>query len=342
VKSTASEKSWKEVEKKIEESQDLIRKSKKLEERLRKVEEERGTVEEKIYNKVKSDYEKELAKIKEKIDPLKEEAELAREQLKAEIKDLDNLIRIGGDSIAEIEFRHRVGEFDEATKERKIAPLKDELERNQSKKNELLGAFEKLDILFDFFRDGNNEPAGDDTGGDTLDAAPTPDTDSFEGILDEDPLGTGARVSSGETLDLDEELETSPLDDIEEDPLADLADPLIDESYSDPETSDRDRSSPPKSGTPTLTIKGPGIDKVVPVLPITMSIGREHDNNIEIKDEEVSRYHARITHENGRYVLRTLEESSNTWVNGERMSEVVLKDKDKIRIGRTELRFNWK
>lgn len=77
--------------------------------------------------------------------------------------------------------------------------------------------------------------------------------------------------------------------------------------------------------------------KKIPLLPMTMTIGREHDNNIELKDEEVARYHARVVYQDNRFVLEDLNSSTGTWVNGVQITETALNNKDKIRFGKTEM-----
>ncbi|MEE9269595.1 MAG: FHA domain-containing protein [Candidatus Krumholzibacteria bacterium] len=91
-------------------------------------------------------------------------------------------------------------------------------------------------------------------------------------------------------------------------------------------------------GFPVLIItKGPGAGRKLPLVPMTMTIGREHDNNIELKDEEVSRYHARISYEGGQYLIKDLDSSSGTWINEEKISEKALEHGDKIRLGGIEM-----
>jgi hypothetical protein len=95
-------------------------------------------------------------------------------------------------------------------------------------------------------------------------------------------------------------------------------------------------------GFPNMVIiTGPSSGKKIPLLPMTMSIGREHDNNIELKDPDVGRYHARILYDRGRFVLEDLESSNGTWLNGERISEAALKNGDRIKIGETELAIDF-
>jgi pSer/pThr/pTyr-binding forkhead associated (FHA) protein len=66
-------------------------------------------------------------------------------------------------------------------------------------------------------------------------------------------------------------------------------------------------------------------------------IGRSADNDIVISDKSVSRYHATISLENGRYVVRDLESQNGTWVSGRRVGSVQLADGDRIRFGDAEL-----
>jgi hypothetical protein len=130
------------------------------------------------------------------------------------------------------------------------------------------------------------------------------------------------------------------------DPLSALADPS-DEQH-DEETGTQSANPPVThaaeeerevcTGFPNLVIvSGPNSGRKVPLLPMTMSIGREHDNNIELKDPEVARYHARILFERGQFVLEDLESSNGTWLNGEPIKQTGLKNGDRVKIGDTEM-----
>lgn len=91
-------------------------------------------------------------------------------------------------------------------------------------------------------------------------------------------------------------------------------------------------------GMPGLVVQtGAHKGRTIPLLPMTMSIGREHDNNIELKDPDVARYHARLVYENGGFSIEDLESSSGTFVNGEKAISAPLKHGDRIRLGSTEL-----
>ena len=90
-------------------------------------------------------------------------------------------------------------------------------------------------------------------------------------------------------------------------------------------------------------VTGAHAGQSIALLPTTLTIGREHDNNVEIKDPDVARYHARILRDRDRYVVEDLNSSTGTWVNGERTQRAVLTHGDVIKVGQTELAldFEW-
>lgn len=102
-------------------------------------------------------------------------------------------------------------------------------------------------------------------------------------------------------------------------------------------------ASAPAALPSLVFVSGPHTGQAIALLPTTLTIGREHDNNVEIKDPEVARYHARILRERDDFVVEDLNSSTGTWVNGERKSRAVLSHGDVIRVGQTELAldFEW-
>lgn len=101
---------------------------------------------------------------------------------------------------------------------------------------------------------------------------------------------------------------------------------------------------PSPASLPSLVfVSGPHTGQAIALLPTTLTIGREHDNNVEIKDPDVARYHARILRERDDFVVEDLNSSTGTWINGERQTRAVLSHGDVIRVGQTELAldFEW-
>lgn len=71
--------------------------------------------------------------------------------------------------------------------------------------------------------------------------------------------------------------------------------------------------------------------------PIT--IGREEDNAVQLNDERVSRFHAKVQEDSGRVILTDLESTNGTRVNGHPIQMHVLKIGDQVSIGRCLLLF---
>jgi hypothetical protein len=68
-----------------------------------------------------------------------------------------------------------------------------------------------------------------------------------------------------------------------------------------------------------------------------MSIGRASDCDLVLADGRVSRYHARLRPRDGVIVLTDLGSTNGTFVNDQRIAEVVLGEGDRIRLGETQL-----
>jgi hypothetical protein len=71
-----------------------------------------------------------------------------------------------------------------------------------------------------------------------------------------------------------------------------------------------------------------------------VSIGRHGDNTIILPDEQVSRHHAEIVMQGGRWVISDLGSANGTYVNGQRIvGPQVLNHGDSIRLGQTQFRI---
>ncbi len=69
-------------------------------------------------------------------------------------------------------------------------------------------------------------------------------------------------------------------------------------------------------------------------LQTPVSIGREDDNIIQLNDERVSRFHAKIQEDGGRLILTDLDSTNGTRVNGHPVQMRVLRVGDQMSIGR--------
>ncbi len=71
----------------------------------------------------------------------------------------------------------------------------------------------------------------------------------------------------------------------------------------------------------------------VPLEPLPFVLGRHSDNDLVLRDNRVSRAHARIFVEKGHYVVEDLNSRHGTWVNGEQIHRRVLRNSDLIDFG---------
>jgi hypothetical protein len=88
----------------------------------------------------------------------------------------------------------------------------------------------------------------------------------------------------------------------------------------------------------TLEIREPGRgSRRVPMAGTPIRIGRAPECEIVLKDNHVSRRHARLAPRNGVLILTDLGSTNGTRVNGNRVTEVVLGAGDRVQIGETSL-----
>lgn len=91
---------------------------------------------------------------------------------------------------------------------------------------------------------------------------------------------------------------------------------------------------------PELIIKlGDTVVQRYPIEKEVVSIGRAKDNDIVVENLSVSRNHARIRLENGRYSLVDLNSANGSFVNGTKITQAELNNDDIISIGKHKLHF---
>lgn len=79
--------------------------------------------------------------------------------------------------------------------------------------------------------------------------------------------------------------------------------------------------------------------QIVPVEKTPFKLGRALDNHLVIQEASVSRHHAEIILKNNRYLIRDLQSTGGTTVNGKRVSELPLTSGDSIVLATTPLIF---
>jgi len=79
--------------------------------------------------------------------------------------------------------------------------------------------------------------------------------------------------------------------------------------------------------------------KVFLRVPTPITIGREDDNDIQLNDDRISRFHAKLQDDGGRIILTDLDSTNGTRVNGHAVQMKVLQNGDLVTIGRCVLLF---
>ena len=72
-------------------------------------------------------------------------------------------------------------------------------------------------------------------------------------------------------------------------------------------------------------------------LQLPLSLGREDENSIQLNDDRISRFHAKLQDHKGRVILTDLDSTNGTRVNGRPVQMRILQTGDVISVGRCVL-----
>ena len=86
-------------------------------------------------------------------------------------------------------------------------------------------------------------------------------------------------------------------------------------------------------------LDGDRAGEVLPVGDSTIRIGRKTGNDIVLTDEKTSGVHCEIMPEGDRLVLKDLGSTNGTFLDGKRVTELVLSPGDVVTIGRTKVKY---
>ncbi len=92
--------------------------------------------------------------------------------------------------------------------------------------------------------------------------------------------------------------------------------------------------APAAAGRPAFTVVNPSGQKSrVPIESVPFLVGRQADNQLVLRDNRISRLHARIVTESGRYLLVDENSRHGVFVNGEKVGRHELQNGDTISFG---------
>jgi pSer/pThr/pTyr-binding forkhead associated (FHA) protein len=79
--------------------------------------------------------------------------------------------------------------------------------------------------------------------------------------------------------------------------------------------------------------------QMIPVVKVKTTIGRHLDNDIVFHEDFLSRYHAEIINEDGKYVIYDKSSTSGSFVNGKKIERCVLNSGDLISFANINIMF---
>jgi pSer/pThr/pTyr-binding forkhead associated (FHA) protein len=89
-----------------------------------------------------------------------------------------------------------------------------------------------------------------------------------------------------------------------------------------------------------LRMNGPLQARVIELPSPVCVLGRDPNSSVHLEEESVSKQHARLTSENGRFAIEDLGSSNGTFVNGRRIHTVTeIRPGDLIRLGAVILKL---
>lgn len=91
-----------------------------------------------------------------------------------------------------------------------------------------------------------------------------------------------------------------------------------------------------------IVLAGENLGQMFPVRDTETVIGRAADASVRLKDDGVSRRHAKILHSEGQVIVEDMKSANGTLLNGQRVDRAQLQDGDKIQVGSTTiLKFTY-
>jgi two-component system, cell cycle response regulator len=91
-----------------------------------------------------------------------------------------------------------------------------------------------------------------------------------------------------------------------------------------------------------IVLAGENLGQMFPVRDAETVIGRAADAPVRLKDDGVSRRHARLLYKAGEVTVEDMKSANGTLLNGQRVERAVLHDGDKIQVGSTTiLKFTY-
>ncbi len=300
--------------------------------RLAKMTAEQTQVSDVVFRRVKRDYETRLSGLERKAAPLKDKGRQEFGKLKSLLDRLDSQNQSTKFDKEEIEFRHRLGEFEDKDFEKKLAELESKLDEQKGHLAESGDLRARFVEAFDSEQELTTPPPAAAPPVAPPPPAPAPAAptavDDGAGLTAPQPVPPPMRVGAGSGVG-------TPLPPPPGGPAADAG---IDG------TMILAAEPPPAAKTTQMAIaKLVAIDDDLGAPEFALQpqtfVGRTPDNHVRINKPTVSRRHAQLSSSDKGWNVKDLRSENGTYVNGEKITEKMLADGDRVHFGTVRLIF---
>lgn len=301
-----------------------------LQDRMETMAAKRGTVSEEVFKRVREDYEVRHAELEKEAEPLKARAREEFGALQGLVDKLSTSHRETQLAREEIQFRHSLGEFDDAAFDERVAAVDEQLAEQEAEVAEAEALVERFVAVFHSEEElrGQAEPT-------------TAEGSDYEVKSDEDERSG----TEGEAEPYDVEATAAGAE-----ARSDTAD-QSDEEEPDAEVSETDIAGEGEPAPPPVPVNSAYATDALEVARLvglndggdvaveynlqlgTTTIGRAPKNDIRIRDASVSREHAKIVFTERGFAIYDLGSENGVWVNGTRTKHVVLSEDDVVEFG---------
>lgn len=288
--------------------------------RLKSMEGRREAVAEEVYNRVRRDYLSQRQSLQEKADPLRQQVRSLYTKVKAVLIELEGELSTVQMDLEEIEFRHTLGEYDGAERDRRKKAKASALQQRQGALDEAKAIAARFAKAFPGVESEAAEAA----------RAPAPPAGESE-----DPTKRVKKV-------VEDEIRTAELPSPEESAKAPAA-----TAAAEPPAPPAPPSTPPPRRNPDATVvfrPARLIDQASdqPSGPYTLGLkplSFGSDARCDVQVDGVAARQAEVGPSRSGFILRDLAGGA-TRVNGQPVEEQLLADGDVIQIGSLSLKFS--
>ncbi len=297
-------------------------------ERIEKLAEKADTVSDVVYARIMGDYQQKLDTLNMELSPLYDQLKLKKAELIESIDEVEEELKAYMVEKEEISVRAELGEFSQKKAASKIEALEKENEDKFDRLNKLKSELEKVDEVL---------------------AAEVGEQDMPSPVLPQPEEPEDLPEAVADDIPEDVELMDGPSTLSEDVPDAELLPPPPPDGIvtGDTEKTVLDLEKEVQQGStvlfrpPTLTVVSGELEGTEYRLKMGVTnIGSGKENDIVMSDPSIAEKHAQITFGPDGFTIYDYNTPGGIMVNGQRISERLVQNGDKIQIGDVELRFD--